>query len=113
MSGDLTHIPTFDCVGGDRISCSFLWVRHRDKGVDRADVAVPTGGNAWRLRLRHAAQMHALGLDYRMWAMPHLVHAASGDWLVYERAIGAEQAPVFLKRLPTRDAAEMWMLHGG
>lgn len=104
-----------DEVGGSPISCSFL-IGTAKLGFDivQLDVAVPTGAGAWRMRLRSAAQNAAIEQFSicRMWAMPHLVHDR-GDWLVYEHNLGAEQGPVFLERLPTREAAEMWMLHRG
>lgn len=96
------------------VNCSFLCgVQRSGVSVEQRDVKITRGLSPWRLRLRSAAHTTAIeGFSIcRMWAMPHLVPAAPGDWLVYEHNVGAEQAPVFLHRLPTRDAAEMWMLH--
>ncbi len=97
---------------GDReISCSFVMVRPRTGSeLIHHDVTVRTGQTGWRMRLRSAAHDVAIVRFYQMWAMPHLV-PDSGDWLVYEHNTGAEQSPIFLQRMPTREAAEMWMLH--
>ncbi len=97
-----------DPVG--RVRCAFLRVHLAERSIDYASVNPGTGSSAWRMRLRNAAELWATQFDYRMWAMPGLVQAAPGDWLIYERGVAGR--PTFLKRLPTQEAAEMWMLHG-
>lgn len=114
MSGNLTVSTPNDVAHlvdeRGRVRCAFLRIHFKDRTIDYAHINPGTGHGAWRMRLREAAQAYARQLDYRMWAMPGLVPDL-GDWLVYEHNIGAEQAPAFLKRLPTQEAAEMWMLH--
>lgn len=116
MSGNLTRSTPGDIAHlvdeRGRVRCAFLRATAKDRSIDHASMFPGAGLSAWRMRLREAAHTYAITLDYRMWAMPGLV-PASGDWLVYEANVGAEQAPVFLKRLPSQEAAEMWMLHGG
>jgi len=96
--------------GDQLVSCSFLKTDRTGGSIVQADMATHTGLSPWRMRLRSSAHCYAHENDLRMWAMPCLV-PDSGDWLIYEHNVGGEQAPVFLQRLPTRDAAEMWMLH--
>jgi hypothetical protein len=103
MSGEL----------GDKIvSCSFLKIRRGGNELEQVNVRVPTGASPWRIRLRDACQGYAVAESAQVWAMPHLVGAEPGAWLVYEHnSTGVEVAPHFLARMPNRDAAEMWMLH--
>lgn len=93
----------------DKVSCSFC--RHRGKDVElkQIEVAVPTGSSAFRLRLRQAALDVAGTQDAQQWAMPGLVHDST-DWLVYRGNTAGR--PDFIGRYPTRDAAEMVMIHG-
>lgn len=115
MSGNLTLSAPHDVAHlvdeRGRVRCAFLRQHGNDRSIDHASIHPGTGLGAWRMRLRSAASTHALQLDYRMWAMPGLVGAAPGDWLVYEADPDPVRAPIFLKRLPSSEAAEMWMLH--
>lgn len=46
--------------------------------------------------------------------MPLLFAGNPDDWLVYDVTPQLSgNLPVFLKRLPTRDSAEMWMVSHG
>lgn len=94
----------------DKVSCSFCRKRGHDVELKQMEIAVPTGSSAFRLRLRQAALDVADTLDAQEWAMPGLVHN-SDDWLVY-RSLAKVGAPDFIGRYPTRDAAEMAMIHG-
>lgn len=102
-------------LGGTPISCSFATVsKITGVEVERHDIAVPTGSSPWRIRLRNAAQHKADDGIARctLWAIPHLVAAEPGAWLVFAHNPGGrELQPIVQQRLPTRDAAEMWMLH--
>lgn len=102
-----------DALGDPVVSCTFVRLWTTGTELAQHDVKVHSGTSAWRIRLRHACCMAAIDGAAQMWAMPHLVDAAPDDWLVYENNTGAEQSPVFVKRFPNRDAAEMWMLHCG
>lgn len=97
---------------GDKfVSCSFLKIRRTGNELIQVDMCTHTGHSPWRMRLRSSAHCYAHENDCQLWAMPCLVQAEPGAWLVYQHNVGAEQAPLFLARLPNRDAAEMWMLH--
>lgn len=93
--------------GDKRVSCSFLRRQRGGDEIVQVEIDTHTGSSPWRLRLRRHAQCYAHENEMAMWAMPCLVHN-SADWLVYAHD---PLAPVFQARLPSRDAAEMWMLH--
>lgn len=93
-------------------SISISYTQRVDKklSVHRVALNVPTGQGGWRMRARDAA--HALartipGID--MWAIPYLVVEQPGAWLIYGNA--SSNVPLFGRRMPTLESAEMWMLH--
>lgn len=91
----------------DLVSCSF---RLPTGAVLHYPVKIPTGHQPWRMKLRTAAQQCAKDVEATSWAMPLLCAPEVGEWLVYnEPRIG--QAPGFAGRFPTREAAEMFMVH--
>lgn len=93
------------------VSCSFArHTRMSGAELEQHDVIVPTGMAAWRLKLRQAALDRAVQEEWHLWAMPGLC-ADNEDWLVYRFPHNGVGPPTFEKRMPTRDAAEMWMLH--
>lgn len=94
------------------VSCSFVKIRRNGAELLQVDMCTHTGASPWRQRLRSSAHCYAYENACQMWAMPHLVQG-SDDWLVYEHNTGGEQSPVFLARLPSREAAEVWMMHRG
>lgn len=87
------------------VSCTFC---DAQGGLTQVDVSIPTGLNSDWIKLRHACCDFARDNACEMWAMPAL--GLSTEWLVY-KVLG--RAPEYLKSLPTRAAAEMWMLHRG
>lgn len=97
--------------GDKRVSCSFLRRQRGGDEIVQVEMDTHTGSSPWRMRLRSSAQCYAHENDLAMWAMPCLVHN-SADWLVYEHHPNIDPGvALFVARLPTRDAAEMWMLH--
>ena len=91
------------------INCSFFRVATSD--LAQVDVPIGVGMSAQRQRLRERVQAHAAGGGWDLYAMPGLI-PDSEDWLVYKRGTQMSH-PEYLKRLPSREAAEMWMVHNG
>ena len=92
-----------------RVRCAMLRVHRAERSIDYVSVKPRTGAQAWRLRLLEAAQSWAIVFDYHLWAMPGMVATDPNDWCIYRTdALGRSEV---VKRLPTEEAAEMWMLH--
>lgn len=97
-------------VGDKHVDCLFMRQIGKERSLVTATISVATGLTPWRIKLRDAAAGYAKGIgQVVMYAMPHLVHAEPGAWLIYRPG---DPAPEFLKRMPTRESAEMWMWHG-
>lgn len=90
-----------------------------DRGCGRnvqLDVAVATGASGWDQRLTIACHDHAADYGYTHWVQPYRVNAPpTEEWLVFtlDRAARSRGARQFLKRFPTREAAEVWALSHG
>ncbi len=83
--------------------------------IGQVDICVPTGASGWDQRLTVACHDHAHDYSYTHWVQPYRTNSPPcEEWLVftltYARPSGRRQ---FLKRFPTREAAEMWALHNG
>lgn len=89
------------------VDCSFFLRRTAE--LKQIEVRVPTGGSGSGMRLRQACQVVAEDFGWSHWAMPDLTSTA-GSWIVY---LYARRMAFFRARMPTREAAEMWMLHAG
>lgn len=113
MPNDLT-IRAAQSVSGGTVTCIFArWVKGEGTTVSEASVYVTSGLAPWRRRLQEAAHRYAKSGGWSLWAMPALVHDAPGDWIIVRAAGASDVDPDFVKRLPTREAAEMWMIHAG
>lgn len=93
----------------DIVNCSFFDASAEGDKLTRADVTVATGLAPRQTRLRRACRYAAITWQQDAWAMP-----VNDQWEVYRRlgvirGIDVERDRV----LPTREAAEMWMLHRG
>lgn len=108
MSGDLTVSGVALPARRPTVSCSFF--RRKPELVNEQVGITPfTGHNGARQALRQACQAYAEAVGCTHFAMPD--HAAKdGSWLVYRARNGESQ---LTERCPTRDAAEMWLVHRG
>lgn len=91
------------------VSCTFYRPSKTEPEMAQHDVRVPSGLAGKANGLRTAACNFALDRGATHWAQPDLV-VANGSWLVFRHE---RDVPIFCAKLPTRDAAEMWMLHRG
>lgn len=91
-------------------SCSFV---RKGKFADmaRVQMIVPTGSRARSQALRDVCVVFAAERGCTFWAMPDLLSPV-GSWLVF-RVTGTRYAPTFkfVTKTPSREAAEMWMMH--
>lgn len=88
--------------------CSFLR-GGRNPELVGVTIKINTGHAPLRTRLRDACNRYARDAEFTNFAMPE-VGAGNGSWSVY--AIGAF-GTCHEATLPSRDAAEMWMVHRG
>lgn len=86
----------------DPVSCSFM--RRHDREITQVMIPIPNGTGSAALRLLDAAARHAVERYATTWAVP-ATHQKLGQWFV----LGIEG----VKIMPTREAAEMLMLHRG
>lgn len=80
------------------------------KSTTAVSVRIPTGGRSRGEAAKLACNDHAHKNGYRYWAqqVPDNTHE---QWVVYISQGLARSTPV--KVFPTREAAEMWMVHLG
>lgn len=77
--------------------------------VTQRDVMVPIGGSGWDQRLTLACHNDASDYGYTHWVQPYRKTSASPvEWLVFGLAGRLRR---YCRTLPTREAAEMWVLH--
>ena len=80
------------------------------KAVHRADVRVPTGSSGWATAARIACQDYAWDNRFTHWASPRS-YRSDTEWDVF-KCMGRSER-VFLGSKPTKEAAEMWLVHLG
>lgn len=90
-----------------------------ERDLTQHAVNIPTGGGSGSQRLRIACQDIARDRGYSHWAQFDL---SQHDWVIFRfprevsvpgpiRPMGRRRIAEFAKRMPTRESAEMWMLH--
>ena len=91
-------------------NCTFY---DRQAGLVRTDISIPSGLGQRVVKLENACARHATTWACEMWTMPG--PHRDETWYVCRLSTLATSIArsVFLKEFPTRDAAEMWMLHHG
>lgn len=78
--------------------------------LSQCNVPVPTGEASFNSRLTLACHAWAIDYGYSHWAQPYKdTDRGPEEWLVF--AGSSFRLRTFLKRFPTREAAEMWLLH--
>lgn len=75
------------------------------------DIAIPTGFVGWEQRVTLACHEKAFDYGYTHWAQPATIAGGATEWRVYECV--SSRVRQFLRRFPSREAAEMWVLHHG
>jgi len=93
----------------DPVSCSFFDTLFGAQ-ISQADILPATGLGGMANQLRTAALNFAAEGGATLFAIPDLV-INNGSWLVFE--VGTGRFAYFRAKAPSRDAAEMWMMHRG
>lgn len=83
------------------------------KTVSTVDVKVPTGGRGHAMAVRLACNDYAHKNEYTHWAqeVQETEDGRNPMWVVY-RSTGLARS-VSLQFFPTKEAAEMWLVHCG
>lgn len=79
----------------------------RSRRLSIHPVRVPSGLVPYTTKAREACRRHAVEHSYTHFAVPHPL----GGWHVLELVLFSTTKPVH--EAPTREAAEMWMVHLG
>lgn len=93
----------------DGLTPEFVSVSFIDRATQQArhvQIRVPAGLIGREPRLTAACHDHAVDYGYTHWAQPY---AREDAWAVFALAQGRSRT--FIKKFPSRDAAEMWVLH--
>jgi len=86
------------------------FIDQRDQRVAAQDIPVPTGSSGWDVRLTCACHDRAYDYSYTHWVQPYRKDAdAPLEWLVFHQT--SSRVRHFIKSFPSREAAEMWVLH--
>lgn len=91
------------------VGCSFLQLNGRERELKQFDMRVPTGSSSYH-QLVAECQRWALDQGFTMWTQPAVLSSA---WYVFRVGATSLDPAVACKELPTRESAEMWMIHGG
>lgn len=89
------------------VSVSF--VDRPQQSVVHINVVVPTGLSSFDHRLTIACHEKAFDYGYTHWVQPCRSAAEGEQWFVYAQTDARHRQ--FLRKLPSRIAAEMWVLH--
>jgi hypothetical protein len=100
-------------MASDLSVAAMRWITFFDASEQRmrkVALRTATGLQGRAHRLTVACNDYAIDNGYTHWVQPDLTtQRAELEWLVFET--DARRHRLFLKRLPTREAAEMWLLH--
>ena len=91
----------------DPVRCVF-WSAER--GLQEHWINIATGHGSAMVGLKLAASNSALALGYALFAIPDRYSTDHDTWLVFRHENDVSEV---MARLPTKPAAEMWMIHHG
>lgn len=75
--------------------------------VKEVQIRTPSGLLGYEPRLTSACHDHASDYGYTHWVQPYT--SEPGSWMLF--AVGRGRDRTFIRKFPSRDAAEMWVLH--
>lgn len=87
------------------VSVSFI--RMPEQTIEHVEMAVPTSARGYHQRLVDVCAEWARMYDYAYWVQPH-----QDEWLVF-RPRRRDSTVEHCATQPTREAAEMWVIHRG